>query len=333
LKSDDYNNNENYLSAILASIKTASHVIGNKNKSTETEDDGKLFGGIDKDLLLQCFNMNSLNIRIDAFGLICENAKEFEFPTKTEMELFREFLPLNMHCAIPEFRQKIESYANKFLSRLRNGILTAWKDIKKIEKKRKITDDLLTKKNKLMERINEAEQWLNELLEFCIQSIYPDASYQRGSIGLHLIEILINVFGITEISLPSGFDIRKSALTKEIFPFKLPIITERNVFALISAINIPYDTTRQSILNIFNKTEPNQPLPGIETIEKVEELISYVLSKLNSPRAQENDGAVLLGKILTKKYINQLNWDIKLISKDEISIDQNVKGEAIFSKY
>jgi len=276
--------------------------------------------------------MNSLNIRIDAFGLICENAKEFEFPTTTELELFREFLPLNMHCAIPEFRQKIESYANKFLSRLRNGILTAWKDIKKIEKKKRITDDLTKKKEKLMVQINHAEQWLNELLEFCIQSIYPDASYQRGSIGLHLIEILINVFGITEISLPSGFDIRKSALTKEIFPFKLPIITERNVFALISAINIPYDTTRQSILNIFSKTEADKPLPGIETVEKVEELLTYVLSKLNSPRAQDNDGAVLLGKILTKKYINQLNWDVKLISKDEINIDQNVEGEAVFSK-
>jgi len=333
LKSDDYNKNENYLSAILATIKTASHIIGNKNKSSETNDDGKLFGGIDKELLLHCFNMNSLNIRIDAFGLICENAKEFEFPTTIELELFREFLPLNMHCAVPEFRQKIESYANKFLSRLRNGILTSWKDIKKIEKKRKMTNDLVMKKEQLMKRINEAEQWLNELLEFCIQSIYPDASYQRGSTGLHLIEVLINVFGITEISLPSGFDIRKSALTKEIFPFKLPIITERNVYALISAINIPYDTTRQSILNIFNKTEPHQPLPGIETVEKVEELLSYVLSKLNSPRAQDNDGAVLLGKILTKKYINQLNWDIKLISKDEIHIDQNVKGEAVFIRF
>jgi len=37
LKSDSYNKHENYLSAILATIKTASHVIGNKNKSTEIE--------------------------------------------------------------------------------------------------------------------------------------------------------------------------------------------------------------------------------------------------------------------------------------------------------
>ncbi|ORX64464.1 hypothetical protein BCR32DRAFT_273100 [Anaeromyces robustus] len=333
LKSDSYNKHENYLSAILATIRTASHVIGNRNKSSDINNEGKLFGGIDKKLLLQCFNMNSLNIRIDAFGLICENAKEFEFPTKIELELFREFLPLNMHCAIPEFRQKIESCANRFLSRLRNGILANWKDIKKIEKKKKINDDLIKKKENLMDQINYAEQWLNELLEFCFQSIYPDASYQRGSIGLHLIEILINIFGITEISLPSGFDIRKSTLNKDIFPFKLPIITERNVKILISAINIPYDTTRQSILNIFNKTEPNQPLPGIDTVEKLEELLSYVLLKLNSPRTQDNDGAVLLGKILTKKYVNQLNWDVKLITKDEINIDQNVKGEAVFIRF
>ena len=52
-----------------------------------------------------------------------------------------------------------------------------------------------------------------------------------GSVGEVNIKAL--VFGITEINLPSGFDIRKSALTKEIFPFKLPIITERNVFALL----------------------------------------------------------------------------------------------------
>ena len=41
LKSDDYNKNENYLSAILATIKTASHVIGNKNKSSETNGNPK----------------------------------------------------------------------------------------------------------------------------------------------------------------------------------------------------------------------------------------------------------------------------------------------------
>jgi len=282
-------------------------------------------------LLKECFNSSSLNLRIDALGILCDNSKEFKLPSPCEAELFFSFLSLNGHCDIPEFRHKFETNIKKFLSRIRNGIYSEWRDYHNIKKRKTIDDSLTQQLKSIQQKIDYYRHWLEKFVNYVALSLYPDTSYQRGILSLKIFSILIGVFGITEIPLPTGFCKPSRGMT-DLFPFQLPILTERNVKILLSTLNLPYDSPRQLIFQILMSSDPTKPWEGIEDQDTVEEMLKDVVEKLNLPSAKDMEGAVTLGRLLSNKYVNQLGWDIKISSShgDDMNID--VQGESVIGK-
>ncbi|ORX88141.1 hypothetical protein BCR32DRAFT_263817 [Anaeromyces robustus] len=284
--------------------------IQSKNNNNEKDDITKN-ARIGCSLLKECFNSSSLDLRIDALGMLCDNAKEFKLPTPCEANLFFSFLTLNGHCDIPEFRHKFESNIKKFLLRIRNGIYSEWRDYHNIKKRKTIENIHRQQLESIEKKVDYYKNWLEKFVNYVTLSLYPDTSYQRGILSLKIISILISVFGITEIPLPAGF-CKPSRGMNDLFPFRLPILTERNVKLLLSTLNLPYDSPRQLIFQILMSSDPTKPWEGIETVEIVEEMLKGVIEKLNLPSAKDMEGAVILGRLLSNKYVNQLGWDIKI---------------------
>ncbi|ORX50069.1 hypothetical protein BCR36DRAFT_353011 [Piromyces finnis] len=282
-------------------------------------------------LLRECFNSSSLNLRIDALGILCDNSKEFKLPTPSEADLFFSFLTLNGHCDIPEFRHKFESNIKKFLLRIRNGIYSEWRDYHNIKKRKTIDDTQAQQLESIQQKVDYYKNWLEKFINYVTLSLYPDTSYQRGILSLKIISILIGVFGITEIPLPTGF-CKPSRGMNDLFPFQLSILTERNVKILLSTLNLPYDSPRQLIFQILMSSDPTKPLEGIEDIETVEEMLKDVVEKLNLPSAKDMEGAVILGRLLSNKYVNQLGWDVKITDgSDQMNVD--IPGKSVLVRY
>lgn len=294
-------------------------------------------------LLKECFNSSSLNLRIDALGILCDNSKEFKLPTPSEADLFFSFLTLNGHCDIPEFRHKFESNIKKFLLRIRNGIYSEWRDYHNIKKRKTIEEAQVQQLEAIQKKVDYYKNWLEKFVNYVTLSLYPDTSYQRGILSLKIISILISVFGITEIPLPTGF-CKPSRGMNDLFPFQLPILTERNVKILLSTLNLPYDSPRQLIFQILMSSDPTKPWEGIETPEMVEEMLKDVVEKLNLPSAKDMEGAVILGRLLSNKYVNQLGWDIKIDqcqkdgedeteAKTDDAMNIDIPGESVLVRY
>eukprot|EP00833_Pecoramyces_ruminatium_P011073 jgi/Orpsp1_1/1185105/evm.model.c7180000092327.1 len=325
---------------VISDEETESQTIEKSSNDTKKEKDNTVKNAkISCSLLKECFNSSSLNLRIDALGILCDNSKEFKLPTPSEADLFFSFLALNGHCDIPEFRHKFESNIKKFLLRIRNGIYSEWRDYHNI-KKRKVIEELQAQQLEVIQKkVDYYKNWLEKFVNYVILSLYPDTSYQRGILSLKIISILISVFGITEIPFPTGFCKPSRGMT-DLFPFQLPILTERNVKILLSTLNLPYDSPRQLIFQILMSSDPTKPWEGIETVEMVEEMLRDVVEKLNLPSAKDMEGAVILGRLLSNKYVNQLGWDIKInqISineeeeeKDAMNVD--IQGNSVLVRY
>jgi len=300
-------------------------------KSTKTKTSTVQNAKISCSLLRECFNSSSLNLRIDALGILCDNSKEFKLPTPCEADLFFSFLALNGHCDIPEFRHKFESNIKKFLLRIRNGIYSEWRDYHNIKKRKTIEEAQAKQLETIQQKVDYYKNWLEKFVNYVTLSLYPDTSYQRGILSLKIISILISVFGITEIPLPAGF-CKPSRGMNDLFPFQLPILTERNVKILLSTLNLPYDSPRQLIFQILMSSDPTKPWEGIEDIETVEEMLKDVVEKLNLPSAKDMEGAVILGRLLSNKYVNQLGWDVKITDgSDQMNID--IPGKSVLGNY
>ena len=52
-------------------------------------------------------------VRLDAFGLLCEHPKTTEVISEQDLMLVRHFLPLNMDSQAPAFRQHITAFIKK----------------------------------------------------------------------------------------------------------------------------------------------------------------------------------------------------------------------------
>ncbi|KAG0183361.1 hypothetical protein DFQ28_008852 [Apophysomyces sp. BC1034] len=250
-------------------------------------------------------------VRIDALGLICESRKAASIVTSTELDMLKLFLPLNMNCTSPEFRQKLCAHLTKFMTRLRGNLYAQYRNYKsrhafaeKNAGKRSEKDlkQALTEAANIWQEISCAKDFLYWLNEHIMTSLYPGSSYQRVSTALRILNILIKVFGIKELPAPEGFTVRPD------FPFKIPLASCRNTKVLIESLMNPYDFNRVQAFEIL--TQFPTPLPGVENKEDVQQLLWWGLNNVVSTRAGESDSGAMIFRLIFTKYVVELGFDL-----------------------
>ncbi|CAG8671635.1 18895_t:CDS:10 [Gigaspora margarita] len=256
------------------------------------------------------------NLRIDVLGLISESQKSITEVTSTELSLLKSFFELNLNSTSPEFRQKMCGHLNKLFSRLQGNLYAQWRDYKSLlkyvennsstNKNTKISQALL-EAEELKRKIDISQNFLNWLIELLVASLYPGASFQRVSSALKIFIILIKTFGLgNESSLTKDFVNKKNEPST--FPFQLPLAVTRNVKLILNCLMNPFDENRMlsyEILEIFPS-----PLPGIESIDDVQEILFWAFQSMTSTRAGESDSGATIFSLIFSKYVLKLGYDL-----------------------
>lgn len=68
----------------------------------------------------------SIQVRMDALGLLCETHRSTETVSKDEMDLIRHFLPFNLNSQAPGVRQQTVSMLKKVGTTLHKSLIVQW---------------------------------------------------------------------------------------------------------------------------------------------------------------------------------------------------------------
>ncbi|KAG1310778.1 hypothetical protein G6F64_004314 [Rhizopus arrhizus] len=303
----DDNLNMNYrLNAFIAVLKSGRGldiVDGNTYTLESTNESTK----ISVDTLKLAIYHSDHQVRIDVLGLLCESRKATAEITSIELDMIKLFLPLNLNSTAPEFRQQMCAHLTKFLTRLRSNLYSQYRQYKLSQ----TDENAITKKGNhtptvsanILECINQAKNFLFWLCDFITKSLYPGASYQRVATTLRILSIIIKIFGVTELPPIEGF-----ADQQPDFPFQIPVANARLSKLLINIFMNPYDFNRVQAFDIL--TQFPSPFPGIESKNDVQNLLWWGLNNVVSTRAGESDSGAMVFRLIFKKYVVDLGFDL-----------------------
>ncbi|KAI8146003.1 putative death-receptor fusion protein-domain-containing protein [Fennellomyces sp. T-0311] len=251
-------------------------------------------------------------VRLDVLGLMCESRKAISPITKTEMDILRQFIPLNMNCTSPEFRQTFCTHISRLLFRLRGILYAQYRNYKssiaylnqlgKEDPADKKQAHARADADKALDSIENGKQFLYWLIHHIETSLYPGASYQRVATALKLLNHLIKIFGVTELPVPEGFSDQPD------FPFQVPVGTPQLSKVLIDTLMNPFDFNRMQAFEILSQF-PN-PLPGVESRQDAQQLLRWGLDNVVSTRAGESDSGAMVFRLIFTKYVKELGYDL-----------------------
>lgn len=255
------------------------------------------------------------SLRIDAAESLFLNPKAASLPSSLELTLMREAIPLNMRCCSTQFQMKWTSLFRKFFSRVKTSLERqvkqgSWKPVS-------CNGDDEASDYKIIE--HEAEnlfQFMKWLSCFLLYSCYPSAPYERKTMAMELMLILINVWP-TEKSLEN-----------HIYPYNEEFTSPKTTLCLVGSIVDSWDRLRENSFRILSHFPT--PLPGILSRDSVKELIKWAKKIVLSPRVRESDAGALAFRLIFRKYVLDLQWVVK-VSDNANNIYKSPVVEYIFS--
>ncbi|XP_065660584.1 tRNA (32-2'-O)-methyltransferase regulator THADA isoform X3 [Hydra vulgaris] len=128
------------------------------------------------DILNSCLNNIDLNIRSDAFEVLCNNPKLTEPLTSTIQSMVLQYVLYNLNSDSSSFRQKFVSSLKKLLKNVRESCV------------------ILCKKKKDHSELEHLIEFVEEVIRIVRTCLTPLSSYQRKRTGLHLLELLTDIF-------------------------------------------------------------------------------------------------------------------------------------------
>ncbi|KAM4808102.1 tRNA (32-2'-O)-methyltransferase regulator THADA-like [Rhinophrynus dorsalis] len=127
-----------------------------------------------REKLQLCLESTDDGVRLSALSFLCCSPRSSQPPLTQDLELLKKFLPYNMGCDSPGFRQQLQAVLRKAIERLRDGALSA-----------------LRRKHSKEEDLSQSIGFLNWLHHLSISSISPAGNYQRRCSGLLTLRSLL----------------------------------------------------------------------------------------------------------------------------------------------
>ncbi|XP_074743348.1 tRNA (32-2'-O)-methyltransferase regulator THADA-like isoform X1 [Strix uralensis] len=236
-----------------------------------------------------CLGAREESIRLAALGLLCCSPSTNQPLLGSEVQLLREFLPLNLNCDSSSFRQLLQAAVRKALVRLRDSSLAQLRG----------KAPRGTEPGEGAGQLAQAVGFVEWLLQLSITSLSPGSNYQRKKTGLLLLATVLET--CTDTWSPD----RKKGQPPRTMAVLLTYARQRgcwdffsqpNLLALLSCLqdstNEIRDLASELLVRYFPATFP-KPI----TLA----LFQLAQDTLGSPRVQEAEaGAVLMKTILQK---------------------------------
>ncbi|XP_066055457.1 tRNA (32-2'-O)-methyltransferase regulator THADA-like isoform X3 [Chamaea fasciata] len=239
--------------------------------------------------LSRCLGTREEGVRLAALGLLCCSPNTNQPLSGTEVQLLREFLPLNLNCDSSSFRQLLQAAVRKALVRLRDSSLAGLRG--KAPRR--------SGPGEGAEQLARAVGFVEWLLQLSITSLSPGSNYQRKKTALLLLAAVLET--CTDTWSPD----RKKGQPPRTMATLLSharqsgcwdFFSQPNLLALLSCLldstNEIRDLASELLVRYFPATFP-EPIALA--------LFQLAQDTLGSPRVQEAEaGAVLMKTILQK---------------------------------
>ncbi|XP_064024513.1 tRNA (32-2'-O)-methyltransferase regulator THADA-like isoform X2 [Pogoniulus pusillus] len=236
-----------------------------------------------------CLHAREEGVRLAALSLLCCSPSTNRPLSGTELQLLRQFLPLNLSCDSSSFRQLLQAAVRKALVRLRDSSLAQLRG--------KASHGMEPGEGE--EQLAQAVGFVEWLLQLSITSLSPGSNYQRRKTALLLLAAVLET--CTDTWSPA----RKKGQPPRTMAALLSCARQRgcwdffsqpNLLVLLSCLqdstNEIRDLASDLLVRYFPATFP-EPIALA--------LFQLAQDALGSPRVQEAEaGAVLMKTILQK---------------------------------
>ncbi|KAJ6816902.1 thyroid adenoma-associated protein-like protein [Iris pallida] len=252
------------------------------------------------------------SLRIDAAEFLFLNPKTASLPSLLELSLLREAVSLNMRCCSTSFQMKWTSLFRKFFSRVRTALERQvkqglWQPVACSSKSSSVTGHTDNGMDMVVKRAASLFQFMKWLSSFLLHSCYPSAPYERKTMAMELILIMLDVW---PASTGQG--------EQPLYPYSEGFTSPESTLCLVGSIVDSWDRLRESSFRIL-LCFPT-PLPGINSRESVYELIKWAKNLVCSPRVRESDAGALAFRLIFRKYVLELQWAVG-VSNNVVSPD------------
>nr|XP_032607205.2 thyroid adenoma-associated protein homolog isoform X3 [Taeniopygia guttata] len=239
--------------------------------------------------LSRCLGTREEGVRLAALGLLCCSPNTNQPLSGTEVQLLREFLPLNLNCDSSSFRQLLQAAVRKALVRLRDSSLAQLRG--KAPRR--------SGPGEGAEQLTQAVGFVEWLLQLSIASLSPGSNYQRRKTALLLLAAVLET--CTDTWSPDRKKGQPPRTMATLLSYARQsgcwdFFSQPNLLALLSCLqdstNEIRDLASELLVRYFPATFP-EPIALA--------LFQLAQDTLGSPRVQEAEaGAVLMKTILQK---------------------------------
>ncbi|KAM0889515.1 hypothetical protein ACQ4PT_027645 [Festuca glaucescens] len=235
-------------------------------------------------------------LRIDAAESLFLNPKTSSLPSSLELSLLKEAVPLNMRCSSTAFQMKWTGLFRKFFARVRTALdrqlkQGSWRPSPtSIVKEANPVD---TTVDACVQRAEDLFQFMKWLGSFLFNSCYPSGPYERKTIAMELILILLDVWPIC-----------RSEGKTDLYPYNDSITMPDSTISFVGSIIDSWDRLRENSFRILLQFPT--PLPGISLSTSINDIIRWAKELVLSPRVRESDAGALAFRLLFRKYVLEL---------------------------
>ncbi|KAL2298502.1 hypothetical protein Nmel_015501, partial [Mimus melanotis] len=239
--------------------------------------------------LSRCLGTREEGVRLAALGLLCCSPNTSQPLSGTEVQLLREFLPLNLNCDSSSFRQLLQAALRKALVRLRDSSLAQLRG--------KVPQG--SGPGRGAEELTQAVGFVEWLLQLSITSLSPGSNYQRKKTALLLLAAVLET--CTDTWSPNRKKGQPPRTMATLLSYARQngcwdFFSQPSLLALLSCLqdstNEIRDLASELLVRYFPATFP-EPIALA--------LFQLAHDTLGSPRVQEAEaGAVLMKTILQK---------------------------------
>ncbi|CAM0911141.1 unnamed protein product [Alopecurus aequalis] len=239
---------------------------------------------------------NDETLRIDAAESLFLNPKTSSLPSSLELSLLKKAVPLNMRCSSTAFQMKWTGLFRKFFARVRTALDRQLKQgswhpspTSIVKQANPVDSDVDT----AVQRAEDLFQFMKWLGSFLFNSCYPSGPYERKTIAMELILILLDVWPIC-----------RSEGKTDLYPYNDSITMPDSTISFVGSIIDSWDRLRENSFRILLQFPT--PLPGISLGTPINDVIRWAKELVLSPRVRESDAGALTFRLIFRKYVLEL---------------------------
>ncbi|KAG7396793.1 hypothetical protein PHYBOEH_001711 [Phytophthora boehmeriae] len=223
--------------------------------------------------------------RATAFDALCASLKSTSMPTDDELRLVKYYLAVNGKEIEPAGRMNTMIGLKTVLIRIKETLRLSSKlqtTAKGVERDTSVRDEYAAAMS--------FKRWVEQ---FVVASVYPGALPQRLTLGLEVLLLYVQLFGLgqNETRVVEGSHQKEGTQSL--------LLTGQMATTLLNMLISAWDSIRSLAFTILD-LYPDE-LPGYSTREELRTLIDWAVGLCGSPRQRESDAGAMFVRLLFQK--------------------------------